>query len=109
MSDMILGNMEKEIAFLETDIQDCLIRMYKEKEQYKIDMAFDKAILQLVSYHARCRERRFKLNKDCVKYSLSEGKLKMGAVYGMAALEAGKEDKDEMDNNDGCNNSDKGT
>ena len=92
MTDKILGNIEKEISFLETGIQDCLNRMYKEHEQYKIDMAFDRAILQLVSYHARCRERMYKLNENCVKYP-SEGKLKMGAVYGKAALEAGKEEE----------------
>ena len=68
MTDKILGNIEKEISFLETGIQDCLGRMYKEAEQYKIDMAFDRAILQLVSYHARCRERRYKLDENCVKY-----------------------------------------
>lgn len=35
-----------------------------------------------------------------------EAKTKSGAVYGKAALEG---EKDEMDNNDGCNDSDKRT
>ena len=64
MKDKISGNTEKEISFLESGIIDCLDHMYKEKEEEeKIYINFDRAILQLVSYHARCRERRSRLNK----------------------------------------------
>lgn len=85
MSDKILGNIEKEISFLETGIQDCLNHMYKEDEKYQIDIYFDRAILQLVSYHARCRERRARL----------DGKIMLASLYGKAALEAGKEENEE--------------
>lgn len=100
--EKMIKEIKRDISFFENQVEFCMDQMRKRSyanDKDALDEQFKRAMHFMISL--------WNTETCLIQAQIAhEAKIKSGAVYGKAALEG---EKDEMYNNDGCNDSGHGS